>query len=52
MEQLKQMSVTELKALVYDHLSQIEQSQAIIKAVNQVLGEKKEEAPVKAEKVK
>jgi len=37
MEQLKQMSITELKAIAYDCLAQMEGLQRTLKAVNEEL---------------
>lgn len=39
-EQLEAMTLNDLKALVYDQLTQIEQSQANIKILNQYIAKK------------
>jgi len=40
---IKELSIVELKATIYDHLANIEQSQAIIKAINQELQSRQEQ---------
>lgn len=39
---IKDLSVVELKATCYDHLANIEQSQMVIKAINQELASRQE----------
>lgn len=42
-KKISDLSIESLKAAVYDHLANIEQSQAIIKAINQELASRKEQ---------
>ncbi len=48
---IKELSVVELKAACYDYLANIEQSQAIIKAINQELQSRQEQPVEKTEEV-
>lgn len=48
---IKDLSVVELKAAAYDHLANIEQSQMIIKTINQELASRQEKPVEKVEEV-
>lgn len=49
---IKDLSVMELKATAYDHLANIEQSQIIIKTINQELASRQEATVENKEDVK